>query len=232
MKLLAVETSSIACSVALQVDDDVQEQHLVEAKSHTRVLMPMIQALLDDAGLKVADLDALVLGNGPGSFIGMRIGASVVQGLAYAAKLNIVPISSLAAVAADVFQSHPGNHVAIAQDARMSQVYFGCFERDDAGLPAAIGAERIHDLVEIEALSNHADLSWLAAGAGWQHYPTLAVMQRPTLTVLQDIALPRAINLLRLAKDSLESGDSISPEKLQPAYLREQVAVPPAPRQR
>ena len=230
MKLLAVETSSIACSVALQVDDDVQEQHVVEAKAHTRILIPMIKTLLDDAGLNVADLDALVLGNGPGSFIGMRIGASVVQGLAYAAKLNIVPISSLACIAADVFQNHAGNNVAIAQDARMSQVYFGCFERDDAGLPRAMGTERIHDLTEIEALSELADLPWLAAGAGWEHYPTLAAMQRPKLTILQEITLPRAINLLRLAQVSIESGKSIPPEQLQPAYLREQVAVPPTPR--
>jgi tRNA threonylcarbamoyladenosine biosynthesis protein TsaB len=230
MKLLAVETSSIACSVALQVDDDVQEQHVVEAKAHTRILMPMIKTLLDDAGLNVVDLDALVLGNGPGSFIGMRIGASVVQGLAYAAKLNIVPISSLACIAADVFHNHAGDNVAIAQDARMSQVYFGCFERDDAGLPVAMGAERIHDLAEIEALSELADLPWLAAGAGWQRYPTLATLQRPELTVLRDFALPRATDLLGLAQASLESGKSISPEQLQPAYLREQVAVPPAPR--
>ena len=230
MKLLAVETSSIACSVALQVDDDVQDQHVVEAKAHTRILMPMIKSLLDDAGINVADLDALVLGNGPGSFIGMRIGASVVQGLAYAAKLKIVPISSLACVAADVFQKHAGKHVAIAQDARMSQIYFGCFERDGAGLPAAIGAERILDLAEIETLNDFADLPWLAAGAGWQRYPALAELQRPKLTVLPDIELPRATNLLRLAQVSIASGNSISPEQLQPAYLREQVAVPPTPR--
>ena len=103
MKLLAIETSSLACSVALQVDEDIQERHVVEAKAHTRILLPMINTLLGDAGLIVSDLDALVLGNGPGSFIGMRIGASVAQGLAFAAGLNIIPISSLAAVAAEVF---------------------------------------------------------------------------------------------------------------------------------
>jgi tRNA threonylcarbamoyladenosine biosynthesis protein TsaB len=180
--------------------------------------------------LNVADLDALVLGNGPGSFIGMRIGASVVQGLAFGAKLNIVPISSLAAVAVDAFQNHAGSHVAIAQDARMKQVYFGGFERDPTGLPIPIGVECIHDLAEIEAIKQLSDKSWLAAGAGWQHYPSLAQMQQPGLNVLHDIDLPRACNLLPLARISIESGNSIPPEQLQPAYLRDQVAVPPKPR--
>jgi len=230
MKLLAVETSSHACSVALQVGDEVQEKHVVEAKAHTRILLPMIRTLLDGAELKVSDLDALVLGNGPGSFIGMRIGASVVQGLAFAADLKIVPISSLAVVAVEVFQSHAGDHAAIAQDARMNQVYFGCFERDKAGLPVALGVERIHDIEEIEALKEFSDLPWLAAGAGWQQYPSLAQLQKPKLTVLGEIALPRASNLFGLAKNRIESGKSIPPEQLQPAYLREQVAVPPKPR--
>ena len=140
MKLLAIETSSLACSVALQVDEDIQEKHVVEAKAHTRILLPMINTLLGDAGLIVSDLDALVLGNGPGSFIGMRIGASVAQGLAFAAGLNIIPVSSLAAVAAEVFLGHDETHVAIAQDARMNQIYLGCFERDEAGLPVPCGS--------------------------------------------------------------------------------------------
>ena len=106
----------------------------------------MIRSVLDNAGLKVSDLDALVLGNGPGSFIGMRIGASVTQGLAFAAGLNIVPVSSLAAIAAEVFGSHSATHVAVAQDARVKQVYLGCFVRDDDGLPKALCDERISDL--------------------------------------------------------------------------------------
>jgi tRNA threonylcarbamoyladenosine biosynthesis protein TsaB len=229
VKLLAVETSSIACSVALQVGDDRLERHVVEAKAHTRILLPMIRELLGEAGLNVADLDALVLGNGPGSFIGMRIGASVVQGLAFAAGLNIVPISSLAAVATEVFQNHAGSHVVIAQDARMSQVYLGCFERDKVGLPMPVGAEIIHDLEEIETIGKRSDVAWLAAGAGWQQYPSLVGLQQASVTVLQDIDQPRASNLLLLAADAIESGKSIAPEQLQPAYLRDQVAVPPKP---
>ena len=230
MKLLAVETSSVACSVALQVGADVKEQHVVEAKAHTRILMPMIRTMLDDAGLKVSDLDALVLGNGPGSFIGMRIGASVVQGLAFAAGLNIVPISSLAAVAAEVFRHRDETHVVVAQDARMKQVYLGCFGRDEVGLPVPLGDEQIHDIKRIELLSDHGSVAWLAAGAGWQQYPALAGSQGVELAALPDLLLPRAVHLLGIAQKMLDSGEAIPPEQLQPAYLREQIAVPPKSR--
>jgi len=227
MKLLAVETSSIACSVALQVGEEMQQRHVVEAKAHTRILLPMIRTLLGEANLQVGDLDALVVGNGPGSFIGMRIGASVVQGLAFAAGLNIIPISSLAAIAAEVFRNHDGSHVAVTQDARMKQVYLGCFVRGDADLPVPLGKERIHDVNDIGMLEGYRDVSWLAAGAGWQQYPSLIASQNAEVTAVPDILLPRASHLLGIAHGLYDSGQSIPPEQLQPAYLRDQVAVPP-----
>ena len=100
MKLLALDTSSLACSVALEVDGTVIDRHEEQARAHTRLIMPMIRDQLEETSIRPEDLDAIVLGNGPGSFIGMRIAASVAQGLAHGAGLGIVPVSSLAAVAA------------------------------------------------------------------------------------------------------------------------------------
>ena len=94
MRLLAIETSSEACSVALQDGEVIREQHRIEPREHTRILLPMIRQLLDESGLVAKDLDAVVLGNGPGSFIGMRISASVAQGLCFGAGLPLVPVSS------------------------------------------------------------------------------------------------------------------------------------------
>ena len=94
MKLLALDTSSIACSVAVRVDEVIIERHEEQPREHTRLLMPMIESSLDEAGTTLAGLDAIILGNGPGSFIGMRIAASVAQGLAFGAGLKIVPVSS------------------------------------------------------------------------------------------------------------------------------------------
>ncbi len=96
MKLLAVDTSSLACSVALLVDETVSERHEEQAREHTRLLVPMMRELLHESGVHSEDLDAIVLGNGPGSFIGMRIAASVAQGLAFGSATKIAPVSSLA----------------------------------------------------------------------------------------------------------------------------------------
>lgn len=232
MKLLAVETSSNACSVAMQNDEIILERHVVEAKAHTRLLLPMITALLDEAQLKANELDALVLGNGPGSFIGMRIGASVVQGLAFSAGLKIIPVSSLAAIAAEVFAHHSASHVAVAQDARMHEVYLGCFARGAAGLPVLIGAEEIHAIHKVDVLHDQGDIQWLAAGAGWQRYPEFALLQGTHLKKIAKLPVsefPRARHLLGLAAAKLVAGEAISPEGLQPAYLRAQVATPPKP---
>ena len=103
MKLLAIDTSSLACSVALQCEDRIEERHEEQAREHTRLLTPMIRDVMASGNLVLHALDAIVVGNGPGSFIGMRIAASVAQGLAHAAGKEIVPVSSLAAVAAEEF---------------------------------------------------------------------------------------------------------------------------------
>lgn len=232
MKLLAVETSSNACSVALQIDDTIMQQHVVEARAHTRLLVPMITSLLGEARLEANELDALVLGNGPGSFIGMRIGASVVQGLAYSSGLKIIPVSSLAAIAADVFAHHQTSHVAVAQDARMSEVYLGCFVRGDDELPVLLAKEKIHKIQKIDALCAAGDIQWYTAGAAWQRYPELAARQKAQLindAQTRVIEFPRARYLLGLAAAKLLAGEAIAPEELQPAYLRTQVATPPQP---
>jgi tRNA threonylcarbamoyladenosine biosynthesis protein TsaB len=92
VNLLAIDTSSLACSVALRVGDVVIERHEEQAREHTRLLTPMIREVLTESGMHLPRLDAIVLGNGPGSFIGMRIAASVAQGLAHGAGLSVVPV--------------------------------------------------------------------------------------------------------------------------------------------
>lgn len=228
MKLLAVETSSTACSVALQIEDVISERHVEEPKAHTRILLPMITGLLDQQRMNVADLDALVLGNGPGSFIGMRIGASVVQGLAFAAGLNIVPVSSLSAIAAEVMQEENAKQVAVTQDARMNEVYLGCFRRSASGLPVAIANESIVAIARIELLQSEG-ANWMTAGGGWQQYPDLLTLNEQSIASQSQRQLPRARFLLGLAHEMIDAGQDIEPDRLQPAYLREQVATPPSP---
>ena len=226
MKLLAIETSSTACSVALQCDDAINDRHVVEPKAHTKILLPMIRELLHAQGLVVGDLDAIALGNGPGSFIGMRIGASVAQGLAYGAGLNIVPVSSLAAIAAKVINEDNATRVAVAQDARMNEIYLGRFSRSDCGLPTPDGPEEIFGVGEIAALRGEGE--WVAAGAGWRHYPKLLLSNADVISGESEEQLPSARFILGLATESLAAGRDIPPGELRPAYLRQQVATPPA----
>ena len=228
MKFLALDTSSVACSVALAYDDGLWERHEEQPREHTRLLVPMIESVLEESGVELAQLDAIVLGNGPGSFIGMRIAASVAQGLAHGAGLGIVPVSSLAAVAAEVFAERAEEYVAVAQDAHMSEVYFGLFRRDADGLPGAAIPERIQSQSVIAELANVADGAVVAAGDGWNRYPELFASNRDSFLAQADALYPLAKYLLPLGEVAFASQGALPAAELQPAYLREKVAEPPA----
>jgi len=181
--------------------------------------------VLDESGVVLADLDAIVLGIGPGSFIGMRIGASVAQGLAHGAGLKILPVSSLAAVAAEVMDTSDAELVAVAQDAHMHEVYLGLYERGDGNMPQLIGREHLQGQDAIEALSI-GNQRVTTAGQGWQRYPELAAINAQWVGEQSDVLYPRAAWLLALSADST----AIEPKDIQPAYLRQKVAEKPTSR--
>jgi tRNA threonylcarbamoyladenosine biosynthesis protein TsaB len=228
VKLLAIDTSSIACSVALQTGGDITVRHEEQPREHTRLLVPMIGALLDESSLELTDLDAIVLGNGPGSFIGMRIAASVAQGLAFGAGLNIVPVSSLAAVAAQVFSEHEADEAVVTQDAHMNEVYLGIFRRGDDGLPVEIVPERLQGQGSIAELEQNGAVR-VAAGFGWQRYPELLVANRDRIATVSEVLYPRASDLLGFAPALIEIGGAVAPQDIVPAYLRQKVAEKPTP---
>ena len=227
MKLLALDTSSLACSVALQIDDVTIERHEERPREHTRILLPMIESLLNEAETSLNDLDAIVLGNGPGSFIGMRIAASVAQGLAYGAALPVVPVSSMAAIAVDVMTSEDAGQVVVAQDARMNQVYLGIYARGADGLPAACSSERLHALAAIEELDSAHARHRIAAGYGWERYPDLWAANKDRFTRRLENYYPHAHNLLPLGAAGLEAGQAVNARDVEPAYLRSKVAEKP-----
>ncbi len=227
MNLLALDTSSDACSVALQIGDKVFEKHVVQAKEHTNILIPMIQELLHDAGVGLQDMDAIVLGNGPGSFIGMRIAASASQGLAFGSALKIVPVSSMAAVAAEVMDTHAATTVVVAQDARMNEVYLGTYRRDADGLPVVVTAETLQPIEQTDKIGGAGDSEIVAAGNGWQKYPVLLELNSAAIAEVVDVHYPRARYLLELAVRGWQCGEAVDPENLVPAYIRSKVAEIP-----
>lgn len=226
MKLLALDTSSNACSVALQVGKNVTLSHVVKPREHTTILLPMIESILRDASMDLADLDGIVLGNGPGSFIGMRIAASVAQGLAFGANLKIVPVSSLATIAAETFSSHDESHVLVAQDAHMNEVYLAAFARDPSGLPVPEREVTLHKVTEPIADFDSGNV--LAAGAGWQRYPELFANNASILAGKVEILYPNARHLLALGRRAWEAGDAIAAHEIVPEYVRMKVAEKPA----
>ncbi len=228
MKLLAIDTSSLACSVAVRVADANFERHEEQAREHTRLLMPMIRAVLDEASLASEELDAIVLGNGPGSFIGMRIAASVAQGIAHGAGIPIVPVSSLVAVAAQAFAETAADEVVVAQDAHMNEVYLGAYTRNAAGLPEPLFDERLHTQTVIEELDPAAAGARAAAGFGWERYPALAAVNEQLIGIRSSVLHPRASWLLPSGEAALAAGKHVRPQELVPAYLRSKVAAKPA----
>ena len=230
MNLLALDTSSVACSVALGAAERIYEQHEVRPKEHTRLLIPMIEAVLREGGVSLRDLDAVVLGNGPGSFIGMRIAASVAQGLCYGAGLGLVPVSSLAAVAAEALQKSAAARVAVAQDAHMREVYLGCYRRGADSQPIAEGETTLEPVAAEAPIARLGDGSssaegWLAAGDGWQRYPDLRKRNDGRLSGVIEVRWPRARYLLDLGRRSYLAGAAIDAASLVPAYVRNRVAA-------
>lgn len=228
MKLLAIDTSSLACSVALSVDGEICERHEEREREHTRLLTPMIRDVLTDAGLAMSQLDAIVLGNGPGSFIGMRIAASVAQGLAHGAGLDIVPVSSMAAVAAQVLEDPDLEEIVVAQDAHMNEVYLGAFRRGEGNEPVAMFPERLQTQTLIEELERASADKRAAAGFGWERYPGLTAANSTVIGQVSAVLHPCARYLLPLGESALGRGEAVKPKDLVPAYLRSKVAEKPA----
>lgn len=227
MKILALDTASRACSVALAAGAEVYERVEDAPRRHAAMLLPMAEACLAEAGLGrgpghgggLAGLDAVAFGRGPGSFTGLRIAASVAQGVAYGAGLPVVPVSNLAACAVAAWREHGWSRVLVAFDARMGELYAAPFSVGEDGLAVAAGEEV---LVAPDRLEGLQGAGWQGAGSGFAAYPELA--GRLGLAAVDAALEPRARDMLGLAADALARGAAVSAEEALPVYLREQVA--------
>jgi len=225
MKLLALDTSTEACSAALLLDHDIHERFEIAPGAHSRLILPMIEDLCTQAGVQLQDMDALVFGRGPGSFTGVRIAASVVQGLAFGADLPVIPVSTLAALAQGAWQLHQWPRVLAALDARMGEVYWGAFERGDDGVMRAVQDECVMapDQVTLPVTGE-----WHGAGPGWAAYAAVLHARCGERMVRADDQLfPRAAYLLPIAAAEFQRGAVVTADHALPVYLRDQVAQRP-----
>ena len=222
MKLLALDTATEACSAALYIDGEIRQQYQLAPREHTQLILLQAQTLLDEAGLTIQQLDGLAFGCGPGSFTGVRIATSVVQGMAFGADLPVVPVSTLAAMAQHMVEQHQASHVISAIDARMGGIYAGCYRMDDCGLMRLVGIEALSSPVDFVAPTDH---HWIGAGTGWQtHGDVLQQRMGARVSDIYPDVLPQAASMALLAADAMSKGKTVSAENAQPVYLRNDVA--------
>lgn len=220
MKLLALDTSTEACSAALYLDGQLMEQYRLAPREHSQLILDMIQHLLAESGLVLSQLDGLAFGRGPGSFVGVRIATGIAQGIAYAADLPVVPVSSLEALA----YGSGHDYTAVAIDARMQEVYWAHYIRQSTGEMKLAAGEGVCAPERVPQC--HKEHSWIGVGSGWLgHHERLS--HRLGVKQWEGEVYPRAASIVRLALAKLNRGQSVSADQAMPTYLRDRVAKPP-----
>lgn len=219
MKLLALESGDQACSVAIWQDGDIAERFELAPRRQTQLLLPWTEALLAEAGLTLAQLDAIAFGHGPGAFTGVRLATSVAQGLAFSHDLPVIGISTLASLAQQLNQQHPDAEGFLPLlDARMDEVYLGAYERDADGLVSALVDDCVCSPDKLPALPSRR---WQAGGSGLVHE---ARLHAGIEMIAEDLALyPRAATVATLAARALQQGQAVAAIEARPVYLRDQV---------
>ncbi|HET7588287.1 MAG TPA: tRNA (adenosine(37)-N6)-threonylcarbamoyltransferase complex dimerization subunit type 1 TsaB [Gammaproteobacteria bacterium] len=219
MKLLAIDTATEHCSVALYLDGSISERAAREPRAHADNVLPFVSELLAEAGLSLQQLDGIAFGRGPGGFTGLRVAASVTQGLAFGADLPVAGISDLAALAWAAHDRHGWPDVAAALDARMGEIYYGLYRVSGNGI----------GVIQEDALSPPDQVTlpedrWYAAGPGWPaHRDALPAAVREALEETDD-APPQARAIAALGAIELTAGRGMTPEHAVPIYLRDKVA--------
>lgn len=221
-KILAIDTSTENCSVALLVNDQVISRSEVAPRDHTKKVLPMVDEVLKEAGVTLQDLDALAFGRGPGSFTGVRIGIGIAQGLAFGADLPMIGVSTLAAMAQASYRLHGATDVAVAIDARMSEVYWARYTRQENGEWAGVDEECVIPPANLVAEAKADDVTWTTAGTGWDAYQS-ELAGLPFSVTASEVLYPDSQDIVVLAKQELEKGNTVPVEESSPVYLRDNV---------
>jgi tRNA threonylcarbamoyladenosine biosynthesis protein TsaB len=219
MNLLAIETATETCSVAIDINGEVLECYQHAPRQHAELLLPWVEQLLAETGVGFTSLDGIAFSRGPGSFTSLRIGIGVVQGLAWASDRPVIPVSSLAATAQSV-AGEGVNTALVALDARMNEVFTGTFAVNSRGIMIPVGEERVcsPQYVRIPASSEA-----YGVGIGFERYDALDKLSGHLQAIRPD-TWPKASNVLKLAHEWLRSNDALAAHQAQPVYLRDNVA--------
>jgi tRNA threonylcarbamoyladenosine biosynthesis protein TsaB len=226
MNILAIDTATEACSAALYINGELRSSYVLAPREHSRLILKMIDDLLLEADLSVSKLDAIAFGRGPGSFMGLRIAAGVVQGIAFAHDIPVIPVSTLKAIAQRAFEQTKNKHILTAIDARMDEVYWAAYSLKQQ-LWQLHGEESVvsPDKVPTPERLAQPDESWVGAGTGWASYKDRLLLtvglQLPT--ILPE-CLPSAEVMVKIAVDEFKAGNMITAAEAIPVYLRNDIA--------
>lgn len=222
MNVLAIETATDACSVAVSLDGNIVEEFAIIPKQHTRQIFLMLEALLAKNGVTFSQIDVLAFGRGPGSFTGLRIAAAIIQGLAVARDLPIVPISTLHALAEGAYRKYQATQVFSCLDARMNEVYGGYYCFNETTQQMELFSPEF--LARPEAVSFPKDFNWLGVGSGCKAY--LPILQEKSHFIWQEemgALYPSAYDVVALAIYRFKQGEYVSAEQALPVYFRDKV---------
>ena len=218
--ILALDTATEACSVALLHQGNITFEDELSPRTHTQRILPMVDGLLKNANLSIKEVDYLAFGRGPGSFTGVRVGVGVAQGLALGAELKVVPISNLTTMAEQAYQELGATEVIALIDARMNEVYFSQLVRTENGWIEKV-KERVCSpegaLVQFQLDTDKITV----VGTGWAAYPQFAEQNLPL--AISEITLPSAKYMLALAEQEIAKGNVKLVDEIEPVYLRNEV---------
>lgn len=219
MNLLAIETATETCSVALAINSELRQRYQHAPRQHAELLLPWIQELLAEAGIGFGAVDAIAFSRGPGSFTSLRIGIGVVQGLAWASDCPVIPVSSLAATA-QVAAVNGVKTALVALDARMNEVFTGLYRLNERGIMIADGMERVCPPGDVH-IPREQDA--YGVGIGFERYPELNELATGLAGIRAD-SWPDALSVIKLAQHWLLDNEALPAEMAQPVYLRDNVA--------
>lgn len=221
--LLALDASSSACSCAVWCNGEVSSRFALTPREHTQRLMPMVDDVLAEAGLRPGDLDALAYGHGPGSFTGLRIAAGVAQGLAFGLERPLIGVSTLEALALAAHRRHDVRYVIPALDARMNEIYVAAFHCHDGTLSRVLD-EAVMAPQSLQLPAAYRDAGWCGVGSGWALWEAMPAPVKASLNQRLPELQPAAEEMVRLAAAALADGQGQPAHQVVPVYLRNQVA--------
>ncbi|HFD11156.1 MAG TPA: tRNA (adenosine(37)-N6)-threonylcarbamoyltransferase complex dimerization subunit type 1 TsaB [Crenotrichaceae bacterium] len=220
MKILALETATEACSAALLIDSEVDERFQITPREHSQFILPMVDELMHQAGMSVSQLDAIAFGRGPGSFTGVRLAAAVTQGIAFAADLPVLPVSTLAAMAEDAFRKNTVDCVFTAIDARMKEIYWAVFTRQNTVLVE----NQKESVLAPECVEFIGNDKGIGVGSGWTTYHHILTEKLSSnLTGITSDCFPHAASVARLGAKLLQADGAVLSQQAIPLYLRNNV---------